>query len=100
PTTHTHTLSLHDALPIWKTHATAAAGRVPTTERSVVVRLGPSSSSARLRPADRPAHLPWRRRNARRRPSCACRRTAGPIGWHTGDRKSTRLNSSHDQTSY
>src|SRR3712207_9353782 len=70
-TTEIYTLSLHDALPIWPARRHHAGGRLGT---------GP------------PRHAPARRREDRveavRRPA-AC-----------GDRKSTRLNSSHANISY
>src|SRR5688572_32890321 len=86
PTTETYTLSLHDALPIYPA------------------------------PPDRPAHdvpafLSGNRDGAGRRPREECDQRQGveraPVGrcltkWklRPGDRKSTRLNSSHSQISY
>src|SRR5689334_24477122 len=71
-TTEIYTLSLHDALPIW-----LALGETPTY-------LAPK------RPRDR-------RQNAHRA-APACGRFIARMA--TGDRKSTRLNSSHSSISY
>src|SRR3712207_6899483 len=78
-TTEIYTLSLHDALPIWvRDGVVAPAGGV----RRDRLRRG-----LRCRRAVR-----WRRR-ARGRLPCGC-------GGRRGDRKSTRLNSSHANISY
>src|SRR2546421_10535636 len=69
-TTEIYPLSLHDALPICAGHQRAAGGR----ERA---RKVPAEGGARER-----HHIP------------------GPADRHRQDRKSTRLNSSHDQISY
>src|SRR2546428_11078378 len=74
-TTEIYTLSLHDALPICPT--SPSARRVPSRARRSAVA----------------------RRRDRRSPSgTACRRRCA--GGSPSDRKSTRLNSSHDQISY
>src|SRR2546430_17652612 len=73
-TTEIYTLSLHDALPIsWKSHC----GRVSTRG---------SSGRSTVRP-----HWRGNRRQMQ---------AAGWLPWARGDRKSTRLNSSHSQISY
>src|SRR5688572_31366787 len=71
-TTEIYTLSLHDALPIWRRRARHAAG-------------GPACAH-RVRAADRRA---LHGHGGREHPLRA-----------RGDRKSTRLNSSHSQISY
>src|SRR2546421_3527350 len=85
-TTEIYTLSLHDALPIlWR----------------------PADGSARSCPTRRHRGCHRRRRSS----TCLPRRRCGLVGWEatpacmdacasTRDRKSTRLNSSHDQISY
>src|SRR3712207_7572705 len=82
-TTEIYTLSLHDALPIFPL---AVAARDAQRDRSHGDRLrddhGPLAAAA----------LPAAVRRLRRRD--ACRR------WVRGDRKSTRLNSSHANISY
>src|SRR5688500_20183684 len=70
-TTEIYTLSLHDALPIWRARARPEhAGRVHALERLQLRGLDPDLGARRRRPA---LHL---------------------------DRKSTRLNSSHLVISY
>src|SRR5207244_7499769 len=66
PTTHTHTLSLHDALPIFST------------------AFSPQATVAGLRP----------------RPHGAANVSPQPLASPAPDRKSTRLNSSHQIISY
>src|SRR3712207_8586303 len=87
-TTEIYTLSLHDALPI------CGEGRRP--ERTVArrrVRRQPDPDRARLR--GRPLlHAPRRAGPARDRP------VLGSVRTRVGDRKSTRLNSSHANISY
>src|SRR3712207_8614333 len=76
-TTEIYTLSLHDALPIWR----ASRHRVPQShepERSTECMAGVRKCTARTYPS--------RHQNR-----------AGPCA---GDRKSTRLNSSHANISY
>src|SRR3712207_7033060 len=75
-TTEIYTLSLHDALPIW---ARRAPRRAPGPAR-------PAHRAAQPRPVP-PS---WRERDRAR-----ARRRDAP-----GDRKSTRLNSSHANISY
>src|SRR3712207_8378115 len=72
-TTEIYTLSLHDALPISRVHAGERLGEWPV-------------DGARQRPQPR-----WRDRHGR---TLAARRGGA------GDRKSTRLNSSHANISY
>src|SRR5690606_41737052 len=84
PTPQIHTLSLHDALPIFARRTAQACGRHHAQGRKAPTRL-------RVRVDERsPRHhdpeelrLPW---------GCKWRREA--------DRKSTRLNSSHVKISY
>src|SRR2546428_7277349 len=68
-TTEIYTLSLHDALPIWKIGVTVSANH------DRVWAIVEADSGGRRRPSQ-------------------------PRRWPTRDRKSTRLNSSHDQISY
>src|SRR3712207_8029951 len=78
-TTEIYTLSLHDALPICEARLALRAGVVlDVVERREMYRkhAGP------LRPDDR-----------------LCIASPHPVAWH-GDRKSTRLNSSHANISY
>src|SRR3712207_7484355 len=83
-TTEIYTLSLHDALPIWPAGAGAA-----------LPLLSPTASDGR-RGSRRGVRGARRRRDlgvpARRRPH--------RLGDGRGDRKSTRLNSSHANISY
>src|SRR5688572_20236680 len=96
PTTHIHTLSLHDALPIYSRHA---QHRVPLVRRAGRVgRLAPASEAEPAR---------HRRGATGTRSTAAVARSAGVVlgrrasrGRHRSDRKSTRLNSSHSQISY
>src|SRR2546428_7675140 len=74
-TTEIYTLSLHDALPIY---------------RNAPTRCTWNLASASQRRLERFWHPPLRK-EAARSPSC---------GDNRKDRKSTRLNSSHDQISY
>src|SRR5204863_9278122 len=88
PTPLINTLSLHDALPI----SSRWQGRLVRSQEGP---RGPRSPACRVDPE---RHLPWRCRGCRQhlgsnqRPRCADRRV--------GDRKSTRLNSSHVEISY
>src|SRR2546427_8695359 len=76
-TTEIYTLSLHDALPIWRLAPRHRHVRHPATEAVRAARAG------------------WLRTSwAGRRRSLLASRAQG------GDRKSTRLNSSHSQISY
>src|SRR5258708_39082893 len=76
-TTEIYTLSLHDALPIWRSPADQRRGRSP-----------PCASTC-----GGAARKPW---NGCSRISSCAKRTAGRFR----DRKSTRLNSSHQIISY
>src|SRR5206468_10216929 len=82
PTTEIYTLSLHDALPIWargrrrRRSGPACAGTYEGRARSAERRREPARSRQPARPA------------------------ADRAGCRERDRKSTRLNSSHDQISY
>src|SRR5690606_42048476 len=84
----THTLSLHDALPIWKTWHR---------------RTRPQSNGSR---ASTPRAAPTSAKNpgraSPRGPCPGLRRSEPPAqaGDPVGDRKSTRLNSSHVKISY
>src|SRR3712207_7118944 len=84
-TTEIYTLSLHDALPIWRTFADSLAG---------------TEALATYRP------LPFRGRDGGAAPEPAdgvVWEQARMPGWRrvaTADRKSTRLNSSHANISY
>src|SRR3546814_17236703 len=82
--TYGHTRSLHDALPISATPAIARAQRVSDDSRAVGHGLTALHSGG---PGGRTVR---RRRHGRR---AAGNRAAS--GRHSGDRKSTRLNSSH-----
>src|SRR3712207_9103774 len=74
-----YTLSLHDALPIYRTRGPRAATAITTT-------IPPAAPRRR-----RPRRAAWARRpRVARRPTRTARR----------DRKSTRLNSSHANISY
>src|SRR5207249_12184560 len=88
PTPETYTLSLHDALPIYR-----ESGGGPVRR----------SGRARRRPRQRPARLPFRpgrpHVHGRRRAHLSHVR-AGAGGAEDLDRKSTRLNSSHVSSSY
>src|SRR5206468_10622698 len=95
PTTDIYTLSLHDALPIWNDpdYAFVDAYAQPAVDRSAsngfrcIRALGPEPNQASL---TRTLQLPFRDY-----------RTEKPVSDELfGDRKSTRLNSSHDQISY
>src|SRR3712207_8406000 len=81
-TTEIYTLSLHDALPIWRTPSTADP-QVPSSSTDGPERRVGHPIRTRGQP-DRD------HRTARRRPQLR-----GPV-----DRKSTRLNSSHANISY
>src|SRR2546428_9541357 len=83
-TTEIYTLSLHDALPIF-----------PATARQARRRDQERSDRRAVLDADR--RRPERAALRRRRPPDHAG-TRGPA--HALDRKSTRLNSSHDQISY
>src|SRR5206468_6202502 len=85
--TDTHTLSLHDALPIYYRGDARGAGGAPPAARTAALvaaagRTGGDDLAARTRWDVEPG--------TRRRRTPDLRR----------DRKSTRLNSSHDQISY
>src|SRR5207245_11257143 len=79
PTSQTHTLSLHDALPISSKNSNRGT-YLPNITRQTVI--GPEST----RPIG-----PHKNARRRRRSACPLRRP---------DRKSTRLNSSHGSISY
>src|SRR5438034_5298538 len=76
-TTEIYTLSLHDALPIWR-HVRHALGRARAGAARERARRGPACARLRVLPQPRPRLAP------RLLP----------------DRKSTRLNSSHTVISY
>src|SRR5688572_31775608 len=71
-TTEIYTLSLHDALPIFNYRA------VPTYRADGIGSFCRAAADA----------------------SCGCRSGSAPARCVSGDRKSTRLNSSHSQISY
>src|SRR5688572_31622111 len=79
-TTEIYTLSLHDALPIFRRAKLSLGGRT-SKSMEMASALAPKLSSARAfseyRPGGRSGQVVWK-----------------------GDRKSTRLNSSHSQISY
>src|SRR2546422_2092398 len=83
-TTEIYTLSLHDALPI--SLATAAPGRNRGWKSFCPGRASPAPLRASARPPRGPS--PWRARRG------------NPRSAPGGDRKSTRLNSSHGYISY
>src|SRR3712207_7847345 len=84
-TTEIYTLSLHDALPIFRRVGDRAAGGGQRGRRQGV---GGRQHPARGRRLPHPA-------DAR-----GARRAAGALARHARDRKSTRLNSSHANISY
>src|SRR5206468_9528066 len=86
-TTYIYTLSLHDALPI---SCRGQPDSIATQKRFSL--LFPVASIKLLLASD-----PMERT---RRESWLGRRRVGPVALALGDRKSTRLNSSHDQISY
>src|SRR5690606_41919393 len=88
----TSTLSLHDALPIWKPSHDALAQDPPRPRR----RLRPRPPGPGARP---PARRARPRRAGRAGGRERERRRAGGLE-RRRDRKSTRLNSSHVKTSY
>src|SRR5206468_11380559 len=89
-TPHIYTLSLHDALPICRHHDRVIAGR-----RRVV---GVRRRAANRRAVEVPLVAGGAARRERDAPAGAEGRRAA--GGDRRDRKSTRLNSSHDQISY
>src|SRR5207249_10437380 len=92
PTTLTSTLSLHDALPIYTGRSGSPA---PRTARAIA----PGPRGTRRATAGAPRTPPPGRAAAPAlRP--APRRSGGPARPAHGDRKSTRLNSSHVSISY
>src|SRR3712207_6937323 len=81
-TTEIYTLSLHDALPIWKTGASSSVGRITAHAAAFQRRSATTAMPASIRA------MPGMVKNHdRRRMFCS-------------DRKSTRLNSSHANISY
>src|SRR3712207_7393722 len=80
-TTEIYTLSLHDALPIWRAARMRGAQAVGAPEVGGGARAGAG-------PTGRPGDGPRAHRRRRRGPAAA------------RDRKSTRLNSSHANISY
>src|SRR5206468_5933888 len=88
-TTHNYTLSLHDALPIFQRHNHTQADLVDQLFNSSEKRLARALLLlARFGKKDKPEEvIPNRASNKRARANRL-------------DRKSTRLNSSHDQISY
>src|SRR5439155_19205345 len=98
PTTDTHTLPLHDALPILEAgHARRLAeDRVPVGRD--VVRAGPLTQHLQIGEARHQRHHLARQRLQELQP----RAHLNPLGviLDAEDRKSTRLNSSHVAISY
>src|SRR2546426_3464002 len=98
-TTEIYTLSLHDALPIWRGDRERAgprgpgSARQPAGARPAAARAARAPGAARPRGAERPAAPPRPAGGDRAR-----HRRAVPPGLR--DRKSTRLNSSHLVISY
>src|SRR5207302_7278890 len=92
PTTHAYTLSLHDALPISRSH-------VPCSRISTKCRVS-HTGKPRLsrRSASRTRPLLPRSVSDQRFPTCGWKSDAVPAS--PRDRKSTRLNSSHVKISY
>src|SRR5438105_11240101 len=80
PTTGGYTLSLHDALPIWRADARLLERRLPERRHECQWLLRVHSQSGRVHGRGGE----WRRSGSRR----------------SRDRKSTRLNSSHEWISY
>src|SRR5206468_11934796 len=94
PTPAVYTLSLHDALPIWR----SGVGRC---------RLASSWRSPSCTASS--PHLPFSQQRSAHGGKQAARTFSAPVGCSEqyadsspcgSDRKSTRLNSSHDQISY
>src|SRR5207248_6800306 len=93
PTTHTYTLSLHDALPISQN---AHYGTVPNPHHPGRLAGGSSGgSAAAIAAGDVDLALGTDSGGSIRIPAAWC----GIVGFKP-DRKSTRLNSSHRTTSY
>src|SRR2546428_996003 len=90
-TTEIYTLSLHDALPISRIH--------PSAPRRAQCQLGPRRRSITNRPPGGHVFADRRRGEATRVATCRTARCTAPEPPRR-DRKSTRLNSSHDQISY
>src|SRR3712207_8504123 len=87
-TTEIYTLSLHDALPIWR------------TRRGGSDRRDAAKSQETLHPDALGRPLPAQGRGARRPGAAAGPRRQCRLRRRQGDRKSTRLNSSHANISY
>src|SRR3712207_8168239 len=86
-TTEIYTLSLHDALPIWRLQEQVVDGDAATLE--IALELG-SARADLIRPCE--GVHPLLQRSLRGRHL--------ELGWSLQDRKSTRLNSSHANISY
>src|SRR3712207_8451892 len=84
-TTEIYSLSLHDALPIWRGLRALASDRRPGGRRGARLRAHSQGALAAPQRAEGHARDPGRRGLAPRR---------------RADRKSTRLNSSHANISY
>src|SRR5206468_10148661 len=97
PTTAIYTLSLHDALPI---SGPPGAPSLPARSPGA----SPRATASLARPPAERVHLTrdsGRTRGPATDPApCPQRSPAGRLGQSRRDRKSTRLNSSHDQISY
>src|SRR5206468_11445375 len=91
-----YTLSLHDALPISRRTAQSGLSKLPIPlwpAREPIQAQAPPAATAAAESAD--ARSPARPRRQR-----AFRATEPGSTFAGPDRKSTRLNSSHDQISY
>src|SRR5206468_12716261 len=93
-------LSLHDALPIFPSTAASVHGRAPSVVAEARSDQGTTKGDPRQRAEPRalPPRLPLPPALSRDDRQVPQRPRAARSG--TGDRKSTRLNSSHDQISY
>src|SRR5206468_6485396 len=100
PTTQSYTLSLHDALPISLKRARMTMGDVDLVEIN-------EAFAAQVIPSERALGIPWEKLNVHGG-AIALGHPFGMTGARImttllnglADRKSTRLNSSHDQISY
>src|SRR5206468_12133441 len=89
--TETHTLSLHDALPI---SSSERARRFSRRERRRTAKIAAESVAATADPISMPSRV------LRPKISFAASPARTAVRAVPTDRKSTRLNSSHDQISY
>src|SRR5205807_4966404 len=100
PPTYIYTLSLHDALPIFCSKASRKTSREESPRQTDGGSQDGGQEGRREEERAREGGCKTGAGEARRQGGAGCRACTGQEGCCQGDRKSTRLNSSHLVISY